>query len=220
MTEQQRYPLSWPTGWKRTPYHARRRAAFHQQKTVYGNVMADGSRNAWKSKEALSVGAALERLSGELRRLGAARIVISSNLRTRNDGLPYAQQAKQLDDPGVAVYFHLRGAPRVLACDKWLSAAENLAAIAGHISAIRAQDRYGVGTLEQAFAGYAALPENTAADWRTVFGVPDNATLEQVEEAYRRMAREHHPDAGGTHEGMARLNEARLHARKALEVLV
>lgn len=37
---------------------------------------------------------------------------------------------------------------------------------------------------------------------------------------YRRMAREQHPDAGGTHEGMARLNEARANARKALAVCV
>jgi hypothetical protein len=32
--------------------------------------------------------------------------------------------------------------------------ADNIAAIAAHIDAIRRQDRYGVGTLDQAFAGY------------------------------------------------------------------
>lgn len=55
MTDIPRYPLTWPTGWKRTPYGQRKRAM----------------------------------------------------------------------------------------CDKWTSAADNMAAIAGHINAIRAVDRYG-----------------------------------------------------------------------------
>lgn len=214
--QQQRFPLSWPTGWKRTPYGVRRAAMFHSMKTVYGSTRQDGTRSQWKQKERLSIGEATERLTGELDRLGAAAVIISSNLRVRNDGLPYAAQAKQLDDPGVAVYFKLRNQPRVLACDKWNSAADNMAAIAGHIEAIRAVDRYGVGTLEQAFAGYAQLPANTADAWWLVFGLPETATLDQVDEVYRQQAREQHPDAGGTHEGMARLNEARTNARKAL----
>ena len=211
-----RYPLSWPAGWKRTPWAARRPAAFYAVKTVYSsNVRPDGTRASWKQKESLSIGAALERLTGELRRLGAQRVIISSNLRVRNDGLPYAQQAKQLDDPGVAVYFRLGGKPRVLACDKWRSAAENLAAVAGHIDAIRAVERYGVGTLEQAFAGYAALPP-TAEDWRSVFGLHAGATLEQVEAVYRERIKTAHPDAGGDHDQMARLNVARDAARREL----
>lgn len=209
-----RYPLSWPTTWKRTPFHQRRHAAFHQHKTTTRQCL-DGSSRVYKQKESLSVGSALERLTGELRRLGVTRIVISSNLRVRQDGLPYSQQAKQLDDPGVAVYFRLKGAPRVLACDRWLSAAENMAAIAGHIEAIRAQDRYGVGTVEQAFAGYAALPP-TAADWHIVLGVSATATRDQILAAHRKLASEHHPDRGGRSEDMARINEARDVALKAV----
>jgi hypothetical protein len=212
----ERYPLSWPVGWKRTGYGQRRHAAFHATKTVYSNyVNANGQRSSWKQKESLSVGKGLERLNGELKRLGAQRIVISSNLRIREDGLPYAQQAKQLDDPGVAVYFYLKNQPRVLACDKWLSAAENMAAIAGHIAAIRAQDRYGVGTLDQAFAGYAAIPAKTGGeDWRAEMGFkPDeHPDSEAIEARFRALARERHPDAGGSHEAMARLNQARASA--------
>jgi hypothetical protein len=215
VSEIQRYPLSWPTGWPRTGYGQRRHAAFHVTKTVYGNVNPNGERSSWKEKESLSVGKGLERLTGELKRLGAQRIVISSNLRIREDGLPYAQQAKQLDDPGVAVYFHLKNQPRVLACDKWLSAAENMAAIAGHIAAIRAQDRYGVGTLDQAFAGYAAIPAKTGGeDWRGEMGFkPDeHPDAEAIEARFRALARERHPDTGGSHEAMARLNQARASA--------
>jgi hypothetical protein len=208
--EATRYPLTWPAGWKRTPASARRRAAFYSTRTT---TRFDGS--TVRQKAALSVGDGLERLAGELRRLGAGRIVISSNLRIRGDGLPYAQQANRLDDPGVAVYFRLSGAPRVLACDKWQSAAENLAAIAGHIDAIRMQNRYGVGTLEQAFAGYAALPPS-AADWAIVLGVGLAATRAEVLEAHRRLARIHHPDAGGRLEDMAKINEARDRALEAV----
>lgn len=211
MTDEQRYPLAWPTGWKRTPYHQRRRAAFHATKTVFGSARADGSRPAYKQKDSLSVGQALDRLTGELGRLGAARVVISSNLRVRQDGLPYSQQAKQLDDPGVAIYFRLEGKPRALACDKWLSAAENIAAIAGHISAIRAVDRYGVGTLDQAFAGYAALPP-VGGDWRTELGFEAGQSVdrEAIDSRYRALAAQRHPDkAGGSHDAMTRLNAAR-----------
>jgi hypothetical protein len=209
----QQYPLSWPTGWKRTAYGLRRPAPFSKQVSRPGD---NGS--VYKSKERLSVGDAMSRLVGELRRLSAQRAVISSNLRVREDGLPYANQAKQLDDPGVAVYFRLNGQPRVLACDRWSSVADNMAAIAGHIEAIRACERYGVGSLDQAFTGYAALPANTAAQWRDVFGFTSDqrVTWPEVENAFRTAARAAHPDAGGTHEQMARLTEAKGFAKKEL----
>jgi hypothetical protein len=205
MSETQRYPLSWPVGWKRTPYGQRRAARF-------------GKGAAGVNRQRLGVGDGLQRLYGELRRLGAATVIISSNLQLREDGWPYANQAKRLDDPGIAVYFRLSGAARVLACDKWNSAADNLAAIAGHIEAIRAVDRYGVGTLEQAFAGYAALPANTAANWRDVFGFkPDErVTWDQVQERFRERARSAHPDAGGSDLEMARLSESKSFAKQEL----
>jgi hypothetical protein len=200
---QQRYPLDWPMEWKRTPSFQRRRAAFSKRVSGgYGNTR-------------LSVGDGLARLTGELRRLSARDVVISSNLRIRADGLPYADQGKMLADPGVAVYFKLKGAPRVLACDRWDSAADNLAAIAGHIEAIRAVDRYGVGTIEQAFAGYTALPA-AATDWWLELGVDRTATRAQIDAAYREKARVAHPDVGGSEDAMSRLNIARAAAYAAV----
>jgi hypothetical protein len=145
-----RYPLEWPIGWKRTTY--RKAAPFFKQVRQYTET------GSYARKESLSVGDATTRLMGELKRLGARHVIISSNLRVREDGLPYAQQAKQIPDPGVAVYFQLSGQPRVLACDKWSSVGRQPRRDCGHIEAIRACDRYGVGTLEQAFTGYKALP--------------------------------------------------------------
>lgn len=177
-----RFPLAWPTGWPRTAAHNRKRAAFSKRVTT--GSWHDGSPRT--SKESLRISDGLARLTGELRRVGAQSIVISSNLHVSSSGVPFARQAKQLQDPGVAVYFHLARAPRALACDKWLSAAENMAAIAAHIEAIRAQGRYGVCTLDQ---------------------------------AHRGLSIQHHPDHGGSHEQMARINGARDEALRVLEAM-
>ena len=208
------YPLAWPTGWPRAKQ--RERAAFgkkRQAKDGAGNLLG------WTNHQRLEVGDGLQRLRAELRRLGAQHVTISSNLRLRLDGLPYADAPKSLPDPGVAVYFTLEGKPLVLACDKWNSAADNMAAIAGHIEAIRTQERYGVGSIAQAFAGYAALPargETQGGDWRAEFGFTPDQRLspEWVEDRYRALARLRHPDNGGSHEAIVRLNRARDEARK------
>jgi hypothetical protein len=206
-----RYPLSWPSGWKRTTH--RRQAMFNKKVRA-----TSGNGSPYARTENLSVGDGLQRLMGELRRLGARNPVISSNLRLRQDGFPIASQSKILADPGVAVYFRLNQQPRVLACDKWNSAADNMAAIAGHIDAIRTQERYGVGTLDQAFAGYAALPPvggTQGGDWRAELGFtpPDPMSLDIAETRYRQLLRDRHPDAGGSHDAVLRLNLARDAAR-------
>jgi hypothetical protein len=209
-----RFPLSWPIGWKRTPYHSRKKAAFYTSKQV-----AIGDGNSYRQKSSLTVGDGLDRIYGELRRLGARNVVISSNLSIREDGRPYANQAKQLEDPGVAVYFRINNADRVLACDRWRSAAENLAAIAGHIAAMRMQDRYGVGTLDQAFAGYAALPPK-GSTWRTTLGFTydQQVTKDEVEQAFRQRSRTAHPDVeGGSHDAMASLTAAKTEALQELQ---
>jgi hypothetical protein len=212
VSEATRYPLAWPIGWTRTK--ARRAAMFSKNPRK-----TNGAGVVWRQREGLTVGDGLARLAGELRRLGARTVVISSNLRTNLDGTITSKQAKVLEDPGVAVYFRLHDQPRVLACDRWTSAADNMAAIAAHIEAIRAQDRYGVGTLDQAFAGYAALPPvggSQGGDWRAEFGIrPDEQglTLTQIEGLYRLLVQERHPDRGGSHDAIIRLNLARDAAR-------
>jgi hypothetical protein len=149
----------------------------------------------------------------ELRRLGASRIVISTNVELRRDGLPRSDR-REPNDPGAAVYFTLKGLPRVLACDKWCGVGENLYAIAKHIEALRGQERWGVGSVEQAFAGYAALPtpsSNGNNCW-TVLDIPFGSSVDRINAAYRELSQVRHPDRGGTHESMAALNKAREEA--------
>lgn len=185
MNTQQAYPLSWPAGWKRSP--ARLRSRFEQR----------------------SVAAAIEEVFNQLRGLGVGdyNVIISTNLVLRNDGLPRSDQ-RQPSDTGVAVYFQLNKKQQVLACDKWVKVEENLWAIAKHIEALRGQNRWGVGSIMQAFAGYTALPSTERKEWWEVLGVAHNATTDQIKEAFRERAKSAHPDNGGTHDQMAAINAA------------
>lgn len=194
-----RYPLEWPIGWKRTRPAARRHGRFKSGGTL------------------ISVINATARLEEQLDRLGTKNVTLSTNLTLRLDGRPRGDERPA--DPGAAIYFSFRGKATVLACDSYTTVSDNIAALAAHLDALRAIERYGVGTIEQALAGYKALPADTAADWRAVFGFPANSapTLDQVEKAYRAAAKERHPDVGGTEIEMSHLNRARDYAVMELE---
>lgn len=217
MNEQaQRFPLSWPMHWKRTPPTERRRATFRRTVETERAEYVNGQRTQVKrsGSEAVNVPVALDRLEAELRRLGATDEILSSNLPVGIRGVPLGNRAEP-SDPGAAVYVKLNGKPLVFACDKWDRVADNIAAIAQHIDALRRIERYGVGRVEQAFAGYKALPPS-AEDWRIVLGVGEYATVEQVDAAFLEKAKSAHPDVGGSHEEMSRLTSARDLARQVL----
>jgi len=139
--------------------------------------------------------------------------VLSSNLALRNDGLPYANQ-RQPSDPGAAVYFQRRGKSLVFACDRWDKVEHNLRAIAKTIEALRGIERWGSSDLmERAFNGFEALP--APEQWWQVLGVGQGAGRDEISRAYRDKARAAHPDQGGSHAAMARLNAARDQALSA-----
>lgn len=210
-----RYPLTWPQGWKRTPAGARERAAFSKsmaatktERVWQNGQWQDVTRKVRRALD-LSSGDAAERLEYQLTALGASDGILSTNQRLRLDGRPRQNEGEPAD-PGAAIYFRFNKQDRVLACDKWDRVADNIAALAAHIDALRRIDRYGVGDLNQAFAGYAALPAK-GSTWRTTLGfAPDETvTPEMISEARRRRAREAHPDVqGGSHDAMASLNVA------------
>lgn len=183
------YPLHWPIGRPRTA--ERELARFGQ---------AGGSLG---QRRALTPAAGRDRLLDELDRLGAANMVISSNLA----GLSRAEPT----DPGVAVYFELPGnngtmARHCLACDKWTRVADNLAAIAAHVAAIRGQSRWGVGDVAQAFAGYRLLTGvGERTPWWTVLGVPALASPTTIKARRLELLQKLHPDKGG---GQASANRA------------
>ena len=211
-----RFPLEWPVGWKRTPPRQRQRAAFRSTK-VDTYARGDGTVNRVKRVTPVSVFVATQRLERQIEMLGGANPTLSTNVSLRLDGRPRSEG--EPSDPGVALYFSFKGKATVLACDRFDRVGDNIAAIAAHIDALRRVERYGVGTIEQALAGYKALPADTAANWRAVFGFAADTTptRAQVDAAFKAAARTRHPDRGGTDLEMAHLNRARDFALEELE---
>lgn len=190
----QAYPLQWPLDRPRN--QVRFPARF-----------VTNTRGGYGARRRHSVGQGVETILAELRRMDASSAVISSNVQLRGDGLPRSGQP-QPTDPGVAVYFKFERQDVCLACDTWTTVEDNLWAVALTLEAMRGIDRWGAAKLKATFTGYAALPAPAGALWWEVLGLHDRATLEQVRDAYRALARAHHPDAGGTHEEFVRIQSA------------
>jgi len=191
----ERFPLRWPEGWPRTNPAERKQASF-------GSVRKEGI-----GKRSLTLAEAENRLMKEIRaftrtgqpwRIRPESVVISSNLILNKNGSVKSGQ-REPNDPGVAVYLSLDGQPYVFPCDKWDRAADNIAAIAAHLAAMRGQERWGVGSLKESFAGYAlpAIALGSKRAWWEVLGVSRDASLEQVKAAYRRLSKTYHPDLVG-----------------------
>lgn len=199
------FPLNWPAGWKRTAGYSRKRAKFSTGKSGYD------SQNNWVGKNSLTIAQATERVLGELRTMGVDinKVVISTNLQLRNDGLPRSAQ-RAPTDPGVSVYWNVRGQKnqRCMAIDRYDRVQDNMAAVAATLYAMRAIERHGgAEILDRAFTGFVALPA-PEQPWQ-VLGVGMNASQDEIDTAYRKLASEHHPDRGGDSNQMARINAAR-----------
>lgn len=180
MTES--FPLQWPAGKPRTSFPA---------SSKFGSRSIDQAINILRKQIAL---------------LPGGSVVISTNTKLRLDGLPYSKQA-QPADKGVAVYFTHKTRPMCFACDRWDKVQDNIYAIAMTIEALRGIDRWGGGKMmEEAFTGFVALPSNSPWD---VMGLKPGASREEIESAFREKAKRLHPDHGGSHEQMAKLNAAR-----------
>lgn len=128
-------------------------------------------------------------------------------------------------DPGVALWWSMHGhktpeaALRVLACDTYLVREANLHAIALTLEGLRAFERYGTYSREQAVEGARLAlppPEDMSADWRKtlgyISGLPNDKQLVLVEHTYRRMSAE----VAGDEEKQRSLNLAIETARKEL----
>jgi DnaJ domain len=209
MSEIQAYPLQWPVGWRRTSAAERASGKFNSKERKYATA-PDGSSKSWHESKDLTVAQAVERVLRELESFGVheSDIVISTNVRPTLSGVPRSGE-KAPDDPGVAVYWQKRGQKqRCMAIDRYTKVADNLAAVAATLNAMRAIERHGgAEILDRAFTGFAALPA-PEQPWQ-VLGVGANATRDEIDEAYRRLAMEHHPDRGGDPQQMARINAAR-----------
>jgi hypothetical protein len=202
-----RYPLCWPKGWPRSK--SRVRAQFGINRLRAGQQFS--------SKERLSIDEAFRRIEIELERLGVDvhGVVVSTNLKTNLRGLPMGNSGEP-SDPGVAIYWELKGKMQCMPIDRYDRVADNLAAIAATLEALRAVERHGgAQILERAFLGFAQLPGGREErPWREVlqFGL-STPTASMIEERYRSLAKSRHPDKdSGDHDAMSELNVARAAA--------
>jgi hypothetical protein len=212
------YPLTWPSGWKRTPSAQRKSAKF--SKRIHKSSGSGETYKSWSNKGEVTIAEGTQRVLEQLRALGVrdGDAIISTDLKVRLDGLPYSGQ-REPENPGVAVYWK-RGKEtqhKAMAIDQYTRIADNLAAIAATLDAIRAIERHGGAIImEKAFLGFQCLPAPNT--WRSVMDIPDDhaTTIDRVTAIYRRLANVRHPDKGGTEAKMAELNWAKSEAEKEL----
>jgi DnaJ-domain-containing protein 1 len=104
------------------------------------------------------------------------------------------------------------------ACDAYVTVRENAYAIAKSIEALRGIERWGASDMmERAFRGFAALAATSQEGWWDVLECLPSADIDTINAQYRVRARSAHPDAGGSHDAMSRLNAARDSALATLQ---
>jgi hypothetical protein len=198
-----RFPLQWPADWRRTPPQGRKDASFGKRERGEG----------YRPLKNLSVADGVGRVLHELDTMGvrAEDVVISTNIVLRLDGLPRSNQPAP-GDPGVAVYWRRKDRTQCMAVDAYTTVADNLAAVAASLSAMRALERHGGAmVLERAFIGFQALPAPAGSDWRSLlgFGASEVVTYTDVDRRFKERITGKHPDQGGDPEVFQRLVAAR-----------
>lgn len=191
----ERYPLQWPDGWPRHRGHRESGSFQGTQGKVQEELILEINRLVFGAKS--------------WRSFGADELILSTNVAYRKDGLPYANQPPPCD-PGVAVYFIRKGKMQCFACDKYDKLWKNMRAIQRTIEALRGIERWGSSEMmDRAFTGFDALPApaREKSPWE-ILGIPSTSTPEQIKARYRQLARERHPDTGGSHAAFTELSNS------------
>lgn len=134
----------------------------------------------------------------------------------------------------VEVIFDRQGKRYVLRCDTWDDSLDNLRAIGLTVFYLwRAIEGYGVNVEEtnfdsifdQVFGGFIAAPDDTtlmlsdgSAHWWEVLGVEKESDKQAIINAYRALAKVHHPDAGGNPDDFKKLRHAYEQAMAQLKM--
>lgn len=185
----QSYPLHWPPGFPRTKYReaGRLRASYDNALKAVQQSLKGFAKESGKKLE---------------------HAIMSSNMTLTNDAPA---------DPGVAVWFVWDEQQICIAVDRYDTPARNLQAIHHILEARRTELRHGTLALVRAtFAGFKALPAPAGKHWRDILklGQVSRITATDIETSYRTLSKSTHPDAGGSAEAMAELNNAKETALK------
>ena len=160
------------------------------------------------------------------RRFTAQPKTVQRDLRrvTTAMGVTSLKVSQDIFEGTAEIVFDRGGQRYVFRCDKYEDALDNLRAAQLAITYLwRALEEYGVTseaqTLDRVFAqfflGFAATPDDTVLllgsgeeEWWKILGVEPEADQAAVRNAYRALARRHHPDAGGDPAEFKRLRRA------------
>jgi hypothetical protein len=157
-------------------------------------------------------------LQNLMRKIGATSLLINS---------PNLLDPK---DVAASITFDRVGKRYIAACSRWKHWLDNLRAAQLAIEyTYRIAEAYGVQTteedlLQQIFAALEApldpgllLLGDGDLTWYGILGVPSNASKTAIVNAYRALARVHHPDVGGKKEDFLRLKKAYEDGLKAVQ---
>lgn len=190
------YPLVWPWWWPRKTSFQRKHSAYRVTFTT-----------------------AKEELQRALRNAGAKAVVLSTNLPLQRNGDPYATY-REPADPGVALYWTDRkGIGRVIPCDSWKTARENLRAVGLAFEATQLFYRTGCAELEdRALDVFKALPPapRTGPPWTEVLGLKKPIARAAIHDRFRKLASTMHPDRGGDPEAFSIVSAAYTEALKEI----
>ena len=179
------YPLAWPQGVERTPS---------------GRRMCNSPFRTGFDKAVENVAASLRGFQKDSG-VKIEHVVLSTNVDLIN---------RNPADPGAAAWFQMDGQWVAFGVDRYAKVEANIQAIHHIIEARRVELRYGgLAIVRQTFRAFIALPAPGGKAWWEVLQVGPDASAQWIEAAYRRLARERHPDAGGSDAMMAELNAAR-----------
>lgn len=166
-------------------------------------------RASWEATVAL--------LRGELRALHAKNAVLQIAIQEsdlRIDG--NLRVSAVFAHAGVILSFETKRGSLSFPCDRFSAWQDNVRAIALTLERLRAVDRYGVSAGSEQYRGWKALP--AAPDngcWWNVLGVSAEATRNQIEDSYRELSRQYHPDRSGNRDSWDLLQTAIEQARRA-----
>lgn len=184
------YPLQWPDGVPRTS--AGRRLTSSPFRTAYDKAVENVAHSL--------IG--FQKDSG----LKIEHVVLSSNVDLIN---------RRPADPGAAAWFLMDGQWVAFGVDRYSKVEANVQAIHHIVEARRVELRYGgLAIVRQTFRAFVALPSPGSKSWWDILQVRPDASRDVIEGNYRRLARERHPDSGGSDVMMAELNAARDAALK------
>jgi hypothetical protein len=189
----ERFPLTWPDGKARTK--SPQRSPFRRPGYPWvGHSMSE----------------AMDLIESNVRQMQGTNLIVSTNIKLRQDGLPYSGQA-QPKDTGAAAYFTLKNKPISFSCDKYNRVECNLWSIGKTIEATRAIERWGSATIEQSFRGFMAIAEKTGGlDPYALLGVELDCTEDDLAAARNRLAKVYHPDIPitGSHAKWCEISDA------------